>query len=200
MLVVAAVVAGPTGVRANEAEGRAVLGDVEPSADLDEEAAVVSLLYRSMLESGTRPLASRTELALGLDTLAGKARRGVLIVEPGLARGLLEKLHGDRLFWARLSRRGARLAVEGQIVGPDGSRIADVKVEAADGDVTPLARKVARDIASRMGLVFREVPEVSMARVRPLAFAHTALARKDAAAAARELELATPGSAEKLPG
>lgn len=199
LMVLIFALGGGLAERGAQAAGpTALLADLAAAPALRQEAAVVSLLIRSLLGPAERTPTTRRELVLALEAIGATAAREDLSLEPALVPQLVQKLGVDRIFVGALNAEGRHWVVEGQVLGPDGKRLARIVALGAPGDVSILARQVARRLAYRMGLAFALGPEVSVGQLRPFAKASMALLANDATQAARALGFADRTLAPRL--
>jgi len=188
-----------TSARPAAAQATAVLPDLAAPPELSVEAAAVSLLIRSYLKTGERPLVPRHELALAIEAFTGRAPRGSLTVSNELAPRLAEQLGADRILVAQLQSSAKRLTATGLIYGPAGKRVGRISVGGAMGELAAMARQIAERLAPAIGGTVVDGPAVGLADLRPFVAAQAALLVGDAAGAARAIEVALPNTAAHLP-
>jgi hypothetical protein len=174
----------------------------DPTAEPEnaELAGAVSLLVRSYLVPGQHRLVPRSELALAVEAITGKAPGKNLAVTNELAPRLVEALAADSLVLWELHVGQKGTTVAGTLVGPGGKRLLRIAATAATGDVAELARQLAKRIAPAIGATVGDTAEVGLADVRPFLAAESAMLAKDPVAASRAVELALPTVADRLPG
>ena len=176
------------------AQGAAVLLDLDAQPELGEQAAAVSLLLRSYVKTGERPLVPRHELALAIEAFTGRAPRGSLTVTQDLAPRLAEQLGADRILVVQLQQSPKRLMAVGLVYGPAGKRVARISVSVAVGELADMARQIAERLAPAIGATVVDGPSVGLAELRPFVAAQAALLTADEAAAARAVEIALPNT------
>jgi hypothetical protein len=182
------------------AQPTVIVPDPAAEPENSELAGAVSLLVRSYLVTGQRGLVPRSELALAIEAITGKAPGKNLTVPSELASRLIEALAADNLvLWElRVGQKGT--TVVGTMVGPGGKRLLRISAAAATGDVAELARQLAKRIAPAVGATVGDTAEVGLADVRPFLAAESAMLAKDPVAASRAVDLALPTVVGRLAG
>jgi hypothetical protein len=181
------------------AQGAAVLPDLAAPPELAEQAAAVSMLFRSYLKAGERKPIPRHELALAIEAFTGRTPRAALVVPTELAGRLADQLGADRIVIAELSQSGKRLMANGLILGPSGKRMARLSITAALGELSTLAHMIAQRVAPAIGAEVVEKASVGLADLRPFVNAQTGMLAGDTQMTARSLEVALPNTASRLP-
>ncbi len=181
------------------AQGAAVLPDLSAPPELAEQAAAVSMLFRSYLKTGERKLIPRHELSLAIEAFTGRTPRGALLVPPEVASRLADQLGADRILVAELSQSGKRLMATGVIYGPSGKRLARLSVAAAVGEVSNLAHLIAKRVAPIISAEVLASAAVGLADLRPFLNAQVAMLAGEAQTAARALDVALPNTAARIP-
>ncbi len=176
----------------------AVITDLAGPSDLHEEAGAISLLVRSMVRPLGQSFVSRRELGLGLEALTGSAKREDLSVAPDQAFALLQKLQGDRLFHGAIAHKGRAIVMTGEVVGADGKSLGRFTTQAVPGDLSAVARPLARWLAPLLRANVADVAPTSLGKLRPFVSAASALAARDPKGAARALELASRDTGSRL--
>jgi hypothetical protein len=179
------------------AEG-VVLPDPAAAPENAELAGAVSLLVRSYLKPGKRPLVPRRELALALEAVTGRSPSKVLTVPTNIAPKLMDRLAADGLVLWELELGKKGTSVAGTLVGPGGKRQLRILAVAATGDIAELSRLLAKKIAPAIGATVGEMPDVGLAELRPFVAAQSALVSGDAVAASRAVDLALPTVVARL--
>lgn len=171
---------------------RVVIGDLQPGPGLDDEAGAVSMLLGATLRPGTRTAVPRADLAqaLGPDV----AKTGVLLLAADKVSALAPKLGVDRVFTGSLVADEDKLRVQGQILGADGQKVAEIELASPRGELSDLVRRLAGRMAPSLGMTVGPVPTTSLGKLRPFVVASRALAGGDAKAAAQYLDLAGHGA------
>src|SRR4051812_2696045 len=118
---------------------RIVISDLASAPELRDEAGALSLLMQSQFRPTTRALIGRGALAQAMDAIGVPTPREALVVDPAFVAPLLDKLTADRLIIGTLTRTGDRLRVVGQVLGPDGGKIADYEASGPPGELSDLA-------------------------------------------------------------
>jgi hypothetical protein len=176
------------------------LPDPATAPEQSELAGAVSLLVRSYLKPGARPLVPRRELSLALEAVTGKPPERLLAVPAELAPKLMERLAVEALVVWQLEVGARGTTVTGSLLGRGGKRTLRISAAAATGDVATLAASLARKLAPAIGAtVAADLPDVGMGDLRPLVAAESAVLGGDAAAATRAADAVLPGVAERLP-
>jgi hypothetical protein len=201
LALLTALLLGAVGqARPAAAQGATVLPDLGAPPELSEQAAAVSLLLRSYVKTGERPLVPRHELALAIEAFTGHAPRDSLAVTQDLAPRLAEQLGADRILFVQLQQSPKRLMATGAVYGPAGKRIGRISVSVAMGELGDMAHQIAERLAPTIGATVIDGPSVGLAELRPFVAAQAALLVGDAAAAARAIEIALPNTtAAQLP-
>jgi len=180
------------GLPSQAAAQSVIIPDPVAADDAEELAAAVSTLVRSSLKVGQGAIVPRRQLALAIEAATGHAPGKNLSVPASLAAKLLEQLGAESIVLWELQRGPKGTQVGGTLVGPNGKRLLRIAATAAAGDVSELARQLARRIAPAIGATVLPTSEVGLADLRPLLQAQDALLAEDAVAVARALELAVP--------
>ena len=176
-----------------------VLPDPTAAAEQAELSGAVSLLVRSYLKPGTRPIVPRRELGLAIEAVTGRSPGKNLTVSPDLAPKLMERLAADGLvLWSlEIGKKGT--TVSGTCLGRGGKRLLRIYATAATGDVAALAGQLAKKLAPVIGATVGEMPDIGLGDLRPFVAAESALVSGDAVAASRATDLALPKAVERLP-
>lgn len=176
-----------------------VLPDPSAAAEQAELSGAVSLLVRSYLKPGARPIVPRRELGLAIEAVTGRSPGKNLTVAPDLAPKLMERLAADGLvLWSlEIGKKGT--TVSGTCLGRGGKRLLRIYATAATGDVAALAGQLAKKIAPVIGATVGDMPDIGLGDLRPFVAAESALVSGDAVAAARATDLALPKAVERLP-
>src|SRR5512133_3251098 len=74
-----------------------VLPDPTSAADQAELAGAVSLLVRSYLQPGARPIVPRQELGLAIEAVTGRTPGKTLVVTPDIVPKLMDRLGSESL-------------------------------------------------------------------------------------------------------
>jgi hypothetical protein len=176
-----------------------VLPDPSAAPEQAEVSGAVSLLLRSYLKPGSRPLVPRRELSLALEAVTGKPPGGSLFVPADLASKLMERLavEGLVLWDLEVGKRGT--TVSGVLLGRGGKRLMRISATAATGDIAALAAQLAKKLAPAIGATLADLPDLGLGDVRPLVAAESALVSGDALTASRAADLVLPAVVERLP-
>ena len=178
-----------------------ILPDPTAPADQAELAGAVSLLVRSYLKPGERPLVPRRELGLAIEAITGRPPGKTLTVAGDQGRRLMERLAAEGLVLWDLDTSKKGISVSGTLLGRGGKRMLRIHATAATGDLGKLAAQLAKKLAPALGTtVADDLPDVGLADLRPFVAADVALLSDDAASAVRATELAQPRIAERVPG
>ncbi len=177
-----------------------ILPDPTAPSDQAELAGAISLLVRSHLKPGARPLVPRQELGLAIEALTGRPPgKTVAVSAMDQGRKLMERLVAESVVLWDLDTSKKGVSVSGTLLGRGGKRLLRIQAHAATGDIGKLAATLARKLAPALGATLLELPDVGLAELRPFVAAEVALLSDDAHSAARAVELAQPGVAERLP-
>ena len=176
-----------------------VLPDPTAQPEAAELAGAVSLLVRSYIKPGARPLVPRRELAMAIEAVTGHAPGKNLVVPGEVAGKLMDRLGADGMvLWdLDLGKRGVTVA--GTMLGRGGKRMLRISASAATGDVAALAAQLAKKLAPMIGAGLNDMPDVGLAELRPFVAADAALVSGDAVAASRATDLALPSVVGRLP-
>jgi hypothetical protein len=177
-----------------------VLPDPTSAPEHSELASAVSLLVRSYLKVGQRPLTPRRELALAIEAMTGHAPGKQLTVPSELATKLMERLGAEALVSWELQVGAKGTKVAGMLIGSGGKRLLRITGVAATGDVAELARQLARRIAPGIDVTVGDTPEVGLADLRPLVVAESSFIVGDVVVATRAMGLVLPTLVKRLPG
>ena len=173
---------------------RLIVSDMAGDGD---EPLATSLLLRSMLRSGERPLVGRAELKAALDK-APQARATGLVVNPAGVQALCKELSADRLLAGELSRDDVHLELTLRVYDRSGALVSASSVRTARGELAPLALEAAKKMAKDTGAQVDEGVNASLGELRPFVRA-AQLLDDNPKAAAEALQVATPGVAERVP-
>jgi hypothetical protein len=177
-----------------------IVPDPSAAPEHQEMANAVAFLVRSSLTAGQHPIVPRRELALAIEALTGRPPGTSLTLTDDMAPRILGRLDASSvvLWELRVGPKGT--SVTGVLAGPGGHRLARISGMAATGDVTELARQLAKRLAPTIGATLTPTPEAGLADLRPFLAAQAALIQGDPAAAARAVDLALPAVAMRVPG
>ncbi|MBN2574949.1 MAG: hypothetical protein JXP73_10340 [Deltaproteobacteria bacterium] len=194
-LSAAIVLALPPAARAEPV----ILPDPGAPPEQSELAGALSLLVRSYLKPGPRPLVPRRELSLAIEAVTGHPPGRNLQVPRELAPKLMDRLAADGLVLWEIDTSKKGTTVAGTFLGRGGKRMLRLRAAAATGDVAALARQLAQKLAPVMGATLGEMPDVGLGELRPFVAAESALVAGDPVAASRAADLAQARVAERLP-
>jgi len=178
--------------------GSVAFPDPIASPDHADVAGAVALLVRSYLRPGEHPFAPRRQLALAIEALTQRTPGKNLSVAADIAPKLMERLGSDILVSWELQVAERGTTVRGMVLGPGGKRILRINAAAATGDITELARQLAKRMAPGLGASLADMPEAGAAEMRPFVAAESALLADDAVAASRAVDLALPSVVARL--
>jgi hypothetical protein len=176
-----------------------VLPDPIATTAQADVAGALSLLVRSALKPGARPIVPRRELALAIEAVTGHTPGRTLTVSSDLAPKLMDRLGADGLVLWQLAVGAKGTTVSGTMLGRGGKRILRLSATAATGDVATLAAKLAAKLAPVIGATLNETPDIGLADLRPFIVAESALVSGDTVAASRATDMVVPKAVEKLP-
>jgi hypothetical protein len=197
--VLIAVLATLLSSRVSAAPAAAVLLDVSAAPELSEQAGAISLLLRSHLKAGPRPLTPSHELALAIEAVTGHVPGASLVVGEDLGTKLMERLAADRVVVLNLQAVPKGLAVLGVVLGPGGKRVARVSALAARAEIAELAHRAAQKIAPALEANSSDRLDAGLIELRPFLLARSGILTGDAVGAARALEVALPSVAARIP-
>jgi len=169
-----------------------IIPDPTAEAEINELASAVALLVLSYLVPGQRRIAPRRELALAIEAITGKAPGKSLTVTSEMAPKLIERMAADSVILWEFQVGPKGTTVVGTMVGPGGKRLLRIAAAAATGDVSELARQLAKRIAPAIAATVGEMPEAGLADLRPFLAAEAAIVSSDSVAASRAVDLALP--------
>jgi tRNA A-37 threonylcarbamoyl transferase component Bud32 len=172
---------------------RVVVSDLAGESD---EAGAVSILLRSMLQSGQRPAVHLDEMQRAFERTP-EARRSGFVVDPGHGTALMKDLGADRLITGELARDD-KLSLSIRVHAPNDQLLGAASVQSMRGDIASLALEAAKRVAKEASVDIIPV-EASLGDLRPFVRASRFIAVGDAKAAADALRVAGRGVAQRIP-
>jgi predicted Ser/Thr protein kinase len=175
-----------------EADRRVGVVDLEAPAALEVDAAAISLMLRSLLDTSFRPGVSAADLA---DALTSS---GTGAVDDTRAAAVLSSLGADRLVAGHVSETGTQVEVILRVYGEGGELLGNVTARAPRGDVEKITKTLIEHASNLLDNDEFKKPRGSIGQLRPYIAAASAMRSGDVEAAGAALAAARPFTAHRV--